>query len=177
MVNPERALALTEAARLHAESFGDVQFEEGRREVLKTATAFYSFLTGPASAVVAFGPIVKQNTLEPTGKAGSKMAQIHDDEEFDLTIPSVADAKGAEIPDRADDLTDDPTFVSSDESVFTYRTFTEDPRKATVVAGMPGSAVGTVTIGSVVVTHAVDVVPGDVATVTIQEGEVRKQQA
>lgn len=174
MVNPERALALTEAARLHAESFGDVQFEEGRREVLKTATAFYSFLIGPASAVVEFGPIVKQDTLEPTGKAGSIMAQIQDDEEFDLTIPSVADAKGAQIPDLPG-LADDPTFVSSDESVFTYRIFTEDPRKATVVAGLPGSAVGTVTIGPVVVTHAVDVVPGGVATVTIEEGEVRKQ--
>jgi hypothetical protein len=174
MVNPERALALTEAVKLHAGSFGDRQFEEGRDAVFATALRAYAFLTGPATASVAFGPIVKQNTLEPTGKAGTAMAQIHDDEEFDLVL-TAADAKGAEVLDRVGDDTDNPTFSSSDETVFTYRTFDEDPRKATVVAGMPGKAVGTVTIGELEITHAVDVVAGNVATVQIQEGEVRKQ--
>jgi hypothetical protein len=174
MVNPERALALTEAVKLHAESFGDVQFEESRNAVLATAVRFYAFLTGPATASVTFGPIVKQNTLEPTGKAGSAMAQIHDDEEFDIVL-TAADAKGAEVLDRVGDDTDNPTFTSSDESVFTYRTFNEDPRKATVVAGMPGSAVGTITLGELTITHAVDVVAGDIATVNITEGEARKQ--
>jgi hypothetical protein len=174
MVNPERALALTEAVELHAESFGDVQFEEGRKAVIQTALAFYSFLTGAASVTVSYGPIVKQDTQEPIGKAGSAMAQIHDDEEFDIEL-AAADAKGAAVLDREGDTSDDPTFTSSDESVFTYRTFNENPRKATVVAGLPGSAVGTITIGNITVTHAVDVVPGDVATVNITEGEVRKQ--
>src|SRR3954466_10969994 len=98
MVNPERALALTEAVKLHAGSFGDRQFEEGRDAVFATALRAYAFLTGPATASVAFGPIVKQNTLEPTGKAGTAMAQIHDDEEFDLVL-TAADAKGAEVLD------------------------------------------------------------------------------
>jgi hypothetical protein len=174
MVNPERALALTEAVKLHAESFGERQPEEDRNAVVATALRFYAFLTGPATASVAFGPIVKQNTLEPTGKAGTAMAQIHDDEEFDVAL-AAADAKGAEVLDRIGDTTDDPTFVSSDEAVFTYRTFNEDPRKATVVAGLPGKAVGTITLGELEITHAVDVVAGDVATVNITEGEARKQ--
>jgi hypothetical protein len=175
MVNPERALALTEAVRLHADSFGDVQPSTGRRAVVDTANVFYTFLTGAAAVAVHYGPIVKQESRTPTGQTGGAHVQIHDDEEFDITLTDAADAKGAPIADRPGDTTDDPTFSSSDESVFTYRTFDEDPRKATVVAGMPGSAVGTITLGAVQVTHAVDVVPGDVATVNIVEGEVRKQ--
>jgi hypothetical protein len=174
MVNPERALALTEAVRLHVETFGERKVEEDRDAVVDTALRFYTFLVGPATASVTFGPIVKQNTLEPTGKAGSSMAQIHDDEEFDLVL-TAADAKGAEVLDRIGDDTDNPTFTSSDPNVFTYRTFDEDPRKATVVAGLPGNAVGTITLGELEITHAVDVVAGDVATVNIQEGEARKQ--
>lgn len=177
MVNPERALALTEAVRLHAESFGDKQFNEGRGAVVDTANVFYTFLTGAASVSVHYGPIVKQESRTPTGQTGGAHVQIHDDEEFDIDLTDVADAKGAPIADRPGDTTDDPTFSSSDEGVFTYRIFNEDPRKVTVVAGLPGSAVGTISLGAVTVTHAVDVVPGDVATVNITEGEVRKQQA
>lgn len=174
MVNPERALALTEAVNLHAESFGDKQFDEGRRAVVETASVFYTFLTGAASLSVHYGPIVKQGSRTPTGQTGGAHVQIHDDEEFDLDLTDVMDAKGAPIADRPGDTTDDPVFSSSDENVFTYRT-SDDPRRVTVVAGMPGNAVGTVTLGTVKVTHAVDVVPGDVATFNITEGEVRKQ--
>ena len=176
MVNPDRGLALTEAVKLHAASFDDVQAGKARSEVIKTAEEFYAFLTGPASLTVTFGPIVKQQTQEETGKAGTAMAQIHDDEEFDVEL-SAADAKGAEVLDREGDTSDDPTFTSSDEQVFTYRVDPDNPRKATVVAGLPGSAVGTITLGSITATHAVDVVPGDVATVNITEGDVRKQNA
>ena len=175
MVNPERALALTEAVKLHAESFGDAQPETGRKAVVETATIFYTFLTGPASLSVHYGPIVKQQSRIPTGQTGGAHVQIHDDEEFDLDLTDVMDAKGAAVPDRPGDTTDDPVFSSSDENVFTYRT-TDDPRQVIVVAGMPGSAVGTVQLGAVRVTHAVDVVPGDVATFNVSEGEVRKQQ-
>jgi hypothetical protein len=170
----ERTLALTQAVALHAGSFGGQAVEEQRKAVLATAQAFFDFLFGPASVNVTYGPVVKQNTKESTGKAGTAMAQIHDDEEFDIEL-TAADSKGAQVLDREGDTADDPAFTSSDESVFTYRTFNENPRKATVVAGMPGSAVGTITLGNITVTHAVDVVPGDVATVNISEGEARKQ--
>jgi hypothetical protein len=175
MVNPERALALTEAVRLHAEVFGERQIEEDRKAVVDTAKIFYAFLTGPASLSVHYGPIVKQESRTPTGQTGGAHVQIHDDEEFDLDLTDVADAKGAAIADRPGDTSDDPTFTSSDENVFTYRTNPDDPRTVTVVAGQPGNAVGTVQLGAVTVTHAVDVVPGDVATFNITEGEVRKQ--
>lgn len=175
MVNPERALALTEAVRLHAESFGDVQPEASRNAVIETAKTFYTFLAGPTSLSVHYGPIVKQESRTPTGQTGGAHVQIHDDEEFDIDLTDVKDAKGASIVDRAGDTTDDPSFTSSDEGVFTYRVFNENPRKVTVVAGLPGSAVGTIQLGAITVTHAVDVVPGDVATFNITEGEVRKQ--
>lgn len=174
MDNPERALALTEAVRLHLDQYSSQAPDEGRRAVLSTAQAFLGFLIGPASISVSYGPIVKQNDQQETGKAGSAMAQIHDDEEFDVSL-TAADAKGAEVLDRAGDTSDDPTFVSSDENVFTYRVDPENPRQATVVAGMPGSAVGTISLGSITATHAVDVIAGDVAQVNIGEGTVRKQ--
>jgi hypothetical protein len=174
MVNTARAQALTEAVTLHAASFNDTQPGAARADVIATAEAFYRFLTGPASLSVAFGPIVKQQTHAETGKAGTAMAQIHDDEEFDLEL-SAADAKGAEVLDRAGDTTDDATWTSSDEAVFTYLVDPANPRKATVVAGLPGSAVGTVNLGTITITHAVDVVAADVATVNLTEGDARKQ--
>lgn len=177
MVNPERALALTEAVKLHAASFNDVQPGEGRPAVIATANVFYTFLTGPAAVAVHYGPIVKQESRTPTGRSGGAHVQIHDDEEFDIDLTDVMDAKGAAVPDRPGDTTDDPTFSSSDESVFTYRTNADNPREVTVVAGTPGNAVGTIQLGAAKVTHAVDVVPGDVATFNITEGEARKQNA
>lgn len=146
--------------------------EENR--VIPLATEFYWWLVGPASISLTFGPVLAQGTKEPRGRNGSAMAQLHDDEEFDIEL-TAADAKGVEVLDRAGDASDDPSFTSSDENVFTYRIDSENPRKATVVAGLPGSAVGTVVLGSITVTHAVDVVPGDVATVSITERQVRKQ--
>lgn len=145
-------------------------------QVLVLATSFYDWLIGPASVTLAYGPIRVQGTQENTGKDGSAMAQIHDDEEFDVEL-SATDAKGAAVGDRPGDTTDDPTFTSSDEGVFSYRLDPDNPRKATVVGGLPGSAVGTITLGTIVATHAVDVVPAAVATVAITEGTVRKQGA
>jgi hypothetical protein len=167
----ERELAL-EAAVQVACAREDVNVTDIR--VL--ATDFFGWLVGPASASLRFGPIVDQGTKAPTEKFGAAMAQIHDDEEFDLTVDG-ADAKGVEVPDNPSDTTDDPTFVSSDPNVFAYRVDPANPRTGTVVAGLPGSAVGTVTIGSVTITHAVDVIPAGIATATLTEGTVRKQQA
>jgi hypothetical protein len=177
MVNPERALALTEAVRLHADSFGDRSVEEDRTATVETAKVLYAFLVGPVTAAVHYGPIVKQESRTPTGQTGGVRVQIHDDEEFDIELTGAADAKGAPVSDRPGDTTDDATFSSSDTGVFDYRLDPDNPRKATVVANLPGSAVGTVQLGTVTVTHAVDVVPGDVATVNITEGEARKQNA
>lgn len=143
-------------------------------EVIPLATAFWRWLVGPASLTMTLGPIKVQGTEEETGRNATVMTQIHDNEEFDIEL-AAADAKGANVPDDPANTSDDPTFVSSDPKVFTYAVDPANPRKATVVAGLPGSAVGTVTLGSVVATHAVDVVPAGVATVSLTEGTVREQ--
>lgn len=143
-------------------------------EIVSLANDFYKWITGPASVTMTMGPIRLQDTKESTGRNATAMTQIHDNEEFDIEL-SAADAKGAAVGDDPSSTADDPTFTSSDPNVFTYAVDPANPRKATVVAGLPGSAVGTVTLGSVTATHAVDVVPAGVATVSLAEGTVRTQ--
>lgn len=143
-------------------------------EIVPLATEFYRWIIGPASLSLAMGPIRLQDTQETTGRNASAMTQLHDNEEFDIEL-SAADAKGAAVSDDPTSTTDDPSFVTSDPAVFTYAVDPTNPRKATIVAGLPGSAVGTVSLGSITATHAVDVVPAGIATVALAEGTVRTQ--
>ena len=50
-----------------------------------------------------------------------------------------------------------------------------DAKTFTIVAGLPGSAVVTITDGTLSVTEAVDVVAGAVATISVTEGAVSTQ--
>jgi hypothetical protein len=169
MVSTDRRLALDEAVKLHQGSFDEMNTTNARAQVIATAVDFYGYLVGPASISLEFGPILDQNTDQPTGRNGSAMAQLHDNEKMDLSF-TAADAKGANVPDDPSTTSDDATWVSSDTTVFTYVVDPATPRSAIVVAGLPGSAIGTLTIGSVVATHAVDVVPAGIATISITEG-------
>lgn len=175
MVSTDRRLALEEAVKLHQASFDDMNTGFARAQVLQTAVDFYGFLVGPASISLEYGPIVGQSTDLPTGKNGSAMTQLHDDEQFTVSIDA-QDAKGAEVADDPTSTTDDPTWSSSDETVFTLLVDGGNPRLATVVAGLPGSAVGSVTIGAVTATFAVDVVPAGVATISVVTGDPTPQQ-
>jgi hypothetical protein len=107
-------------------------------------------------------------TVGPVTTQGEANMQIKDNQEFDITVDAV-DSKGVETPD---------TFaaVSSDENVVTV-VDAGDGKTFTLVAGMPGSAVVTVTEadGPLNVSEAVDVVPGDTATIQITEGPVSDQ--
>lgn len=99
--------------------------------------------------------------------------QIHDDEKFDLSL-DFHDAKGVDTTDA-----DPATWTSSDEQVVTL-VVSEDTHTATVLAGLPGSAVVRVAValadGTVLTaTEAVDVVPGGAVTVSLVEGPVSKQ--
>lgn len=87
--------------------------------------------------------------------------QLHDDEKVDLSVTE-ADAKGVALKDTL-------SWTTSDTAVATV-TVSEDTMTGTVVAGMPGSCVITVTDGSLSATEAIDVVPGNVATISIAEG-------
>ena len=67
--------------------------------------------------------------------------QLHDNEQFTLTVQA-ADSKGVPLQDTI-------TWSVDDEAVATL-TVSADTQSATVVAGLPGSAVVTVSDGTVV---------------------------
>lgn len=100
--------------------------------------------------------------------------QIHDDEQFSVTL-EVKDAKGFDIQGDQITVTVDNTDVVSAEA--------QADGSYVLRAGNPGSAVVTFNAGTddngnpVTVTEAVDVVPGNVATVQIVEGTATKQAA
>jgi len=101
--------------------------------------------------------------------------QLHDDEQVTLSV-AVADAKGAAISDDPSRTDDDLQWSVADENVATLQV-SSDTRSCTVVAGMPGSTVVTVTLGDLQATEAVDVVAGDAALLTFSEGTPEKQGA
>lgn len=148
--------------------------ELNHSDILPLATKFYGWLVGPASMSLSFGPIVEQGTEEPTGRNGSAMTQLRDSQKFTVSL-TAQDAKGAEVLDDASTTADDATWTSSNEEVATVEVDADNPRSATVIAGMPGSATLTVAIGEISATLAVDVVPGDIALVSITEGPIEEQ--
>lgn len=143
-------------------------------ETLPLATKFYGWLVGPASMSLSFGPIVDQDTEEPTGRNGSAMTQLRDSQKFTVSL-TAQDAKGAEVLDDASTTADDAVWTSDNEAAFTVEVDASNPRSATVIAGTPGSGVLTVAIGEITATLAVDVVPGDIALVTLSEGPITEQ--
>lgn len=92
--------------------------------------------------------------------------QIHDNEQFTLAAVA-ADAKGFAVADALTWTVDDSTVASL--------IVADDGQSVTVVAGNPGSAIVTVTDGTLTATEAVDVVAGDVALITLTEGPVTPQ--
>lgn len=87
-------------------------------------------------------------------------------QEFTIVVDAL-DSKGKEVAD---------TFAAttSDEIVATV-VAEADGKTFTIVAGLPGSAVISVSDGTIVVTEAVDVVAGVAATISIVEGAVVAQ--
>lgn len=116
--------------------------------------------------IVAIGDVIRQNPQE------DQPMQIHDNEQFDITV-EVDDAKGFAI-------TDTVTVTSADETVATVVPGA-DGVTFTIVAGNPGSTVVTFDAGTddngnaVTATEAVDVVPGNVATIKLTEGTATTQ--
>lgn len=173
-----RAAALSAAVDFHA-AVGDLGLRLGvsaadtiaadEIAVLDTAERFLLWLRGPAHLTLSAGPVTDQTSGLPTGTPiheGVPAVQIHDNEQFDVTVIA-EDAKGFATADTV-------TFVSSDESVFTV-VAGADPMTSTVVAGVPGSAVLTVSDGTLSATLAVDVVPAGAATIALSEGPVSVQ--
>lgn len=175
----DRTLALACTAKLY-----QAQFDESEPDdlasltgtFLASASAIYRWLVGPAALFLTIGPILKQGTREPTGREpGGSPMQLRDNEEVDLFV-SVASAKGNEIADQPGTQDDLAWSVEGSEGVVEIET-SEDTRTCTVRALDVGSAVVRVQLGELFATEAVDVVPGEVALVSISAGTPRKQQS
>jgi hypothetical protein len=140
-----------------------VQAGEGsgcRHDILETAQSFYDWVskrTGVHLAVTV-GEVTKQEEKHPM--------QIHDDEQFTLSVTET-DAKGFPVVEEL-------TWTVDNEDSVTLQV-SDDKQSAVVVAGNPGSAVITLTDGTLTVTEAVDVVAGDGALITLNEGTPEKQ--
>lgn len=164
MISEEAALriaALDSATRITVSQHGCAH------EVLDTAERLYTWLSQPqpvASATLTAGPVSKQSDHPKDGTM-----QLHDDDQFPLVLDA-KDAKGQEVTG------DTVTWTVDDETVVTLQV-SDDTKTATVVAGNVGSAVITWSDETLSGTYAVDVVPGDVATVELTAGAVTKQDA
>lgn len=133
-------------------------------EFFSIAERAVQFLAAPTVVRIRVGLIRKQDGTHPREQEGSTM-QLRDNEQVDYTIDSL-DAKGYEVAGESFTCTVD------DESVVTV---TQDGSTFTAVAGNPGSTVLTFSDGTVSATEAIDVVPGEVATITVTPGAVTKQ--
>lgn len=184
VADPNRTVALHEAVLLH-ESIGDLRLRvgvdatttvhAGELAVLNTAETFLAWLRGPTQIRLIPGPVTDQATGLPTGTPieGDHPVQIHDNEQFDLTL-DFKDAKGFDTAD-----TDPASWASADETVATL-VLSEDTHTATVKAGSPGSTTVTVSVTlptgeTITATEAVDVVPAGATTVSLVEGAVSAQ--
>lgn len=179
-VSAEHDRALMEVLALYREDelFSKLAQDQGAVEatrlMLDSATALFRWLIGPVHFEFTIGPVRRQSDGSPTGRTiGGFPMQLHDDEQITLSV-AVTDAKGAPIADDPLNSADNLVWSFDTESVATLQV-SDDTRSATVVAGLPGSGTGTVTLGDLSATFAVDVVPGNAALISISEGTPEKQ--
>lgn len=141
-------------------------------EMMNEAEQVAKFLGRDNAGVVVLrvGAATRQDghpVTAPLGRKGTAM-QIRDNEQFTATLEA-KDAKGYDVSGDAF------TATSADETVVTV-TGPDASGTFTIVAGAPGSTVVTFTDNSgITATEAVDVVTGDVATVSVTEGPVSPQ--
>lgn len=158
------------AALTKAEALVEHFEPEARRTVgvlLQVADQVLKFWLSPTTVRVSRGLIHKQDgSAPPREQEGSSMTQLHDDEQTTYTLDAL-DAKGYTVSGQDFEATVD------DSSVLAVTK--QDDGSFLAVSGAPGSAVITFTDGDLTVTEAVDVVPGDVATIQVTAGDITKQ--
>lgn len=177
MPDLQRDTALRLAVELHLGA-GTVRLHRGvdaaatiaaaETAIRNTAETFLAWLHGPTSIRLHAGIVRDQTSGLPTGTPTTEgnLMQIHDNEQFDL-VAAVEDAKGFPTTDALTWTVDNADAVTLAVS--------DDTLTCTVVAGNPGSAVITVTDGTLSVTEAIDVVPAGAATIALAEGPVTEQ--
>lgn len=171
----ERMTALMMAVELHKASYDNREpTTEQDADVVATAGALFGYLGGPLVMTLIIGPILDQATGRPTGTTtkGSPV-QLHDDEKVTFTVAE-SDAKGADVPDDPTSAADDVSWTVDNADAVSL-TVSSDTRSAEVVAGTVGSAVLTVTAGSLTATVAIDVIPAGATALTVTAGDVTQQ--
>lgn len=156
-----RRFAMTEAVTLLAGT------DPTPADVVAMATALAGYLDPVVLIVLQVSPVQQLNDPQSIRKAEGNPMQIRDNEQFDVTLLA-KDAKGYDVAGEQFTATaDNPAVV----------TLTQNGAAFTVAAGSPGSAVVTFTDGTISATLAVDVVPGNVATIEVTPGPVSAQPA
>lgn len=140
--------------------------------IRETADVFWAWAVGTTTLRITAGPVTSQTTGLPTGTPTTQgdTMQLHDDEQVTYTVDT-EDAKGFDTDETLEwsaDNTDVVTLVPG-----------ENGRTCTVLAGVPGSAVVTVTAPNLdpplSATEAIDVLAGGTATITLAAGDITKQ--
>jgi hypothetical protein len=185
-VPSHRDTALLAAISLHTAA-GDLRIRPGvaaaetvatdEVRIRRTADVFLAWLQGPVRVYLAPGPVTDQHTGQPTGTPSQQgdAVQIHDNEQFDLTVHEV-DGKGFETSDPGASV----AWVSSDETVAPVGV-SPDGLTFHVVAGVPGTSTVQATLtladGTVLppASVAVDVLPAGAVAVTLAAGPVSVQ--
>lgn len=146
---------------------------EANRAVVDTADAIAYWLTyGVALPYLTFGPLLDDKDSQPTERIfGGSMSQLPVGKHVTGRIVA-RDARGHEVPDDPTTSIDDIRWTLADggDAVVTLEVST-DTREITLRPVELGSTVLTATIttsrGDRVVTQAIDVIPGDIATLEI----------
>lgn len=141
-----------------------LRFHDGKGTVIDTVVAdaekLLQFVESRALHLrIRIGLIVDQSTGNIRIDQGGPEVQLHDTEQVDLTVQAL-DSKGYPVADSISATSSDDTVVTLQQSGNTF----------TAAAQAPGSATITFTDGNLSATEAIDVVPGDVAKITIAEG-------
>lgn len=144
------------------------------KSLTDTADVIFNWLVRPVMAFFEFGPVLEQDTKYPTSDTfGGSMTQLKDSQQVRITVKA-RDAKGAEVGDDPSSTGDDINWSSADTNVATVNM--ADPRNADIIAGNVGSTVVTATLpDGVVVTQAIDVIPGTATAMEFTVGEPTDQ--
>jgi hypothetical protein len=138
--------------------------------VLALADIFYRWLAAPVTLSMAAAPVTYEQAGGPgvptVFREGTTVAILTDTQQVTLAVEP-EDSKGEPAPDTL-------TWSSSDTNVITL-TVAPDTLSALAVAGAPGTAVVTVTDGTLSATDSIDVTSGPVASLVITEGTPEPQ--
>lgn len=175
-----RRIAMAHAVTLHTNRFSSHSPAIANQMLRTTATRIYDWLTGPTHLKITIGPAVDRDghpDPHPDNNGGQPVQlRITDTQghpyQADLTV-QVYDAVGNEITDDPGTMADDLTWTLDSGDGIVTLDVSPDTRTCTVTATALGSAVVRVTLAELTGTVAVDVIPGDAASLQITEGEPR----